>query len=167
MLLRRFFSFFFLLFSLFPIDLVLMRFECPLVCAERWGRRGSTGSCLVEEFQSEAVRWGSVWVKAQREALKWELKWFAELRNPPCLPTLFFRVTPSVAAHRCTVNLCFSYPKTNPWVKQTFFFLSKNMGKIVPRSHSRQIQDFIQILIWRSLFSSCFIQWEKQRFLLL
>lgn len=46
MLLRRFLSFspapsFSLLFGLFfhriPIDLVLMRFECPSVCAERWG----------------------------------------------------------------------------------------------------------------------------------
>lgn len=26
-----------------PIDLVLMRFECPSVCAERWGESGVGG----------------------------------------------------------------------------------------------------------------------------
>lgn len=91
-----FFFFLFCFFSLFPIDLVLMRFECPLVCAEHWGKEGCAGSCRVEEFKSEAFRWGSVWVKAQREALKWELKWFAELRNlsgsrSPFFPHLFIQ----------------------------------------------------------------------------
>lgn len=60
-----------MLFSLFHIDLVLMRFECPSVCAERRGEEtGSAGSCRVEEFQTEAVGWGSVWVLAPIEALK-------------------------------------------------------------------------------------------------
>lgn len=135
--------FLFLFFAFFTVShwFGVNAFWMPLGVCRALGEEGSTGSCLVEEFQSEAVRWGSVWVKAQREALKWELKWFAELRNlsPLLFPPLFFRVTPSVAAHRCTVNLCFSYPKTNPWVKQTVFSLNKNMGKIVPRSHSSEI----------------------------
>ena len=44
--------------------------------------------------------------------------------TPPLLPRLFFRVTPSLVAHRCTVNLSFSNRKTKPWVKQTYFFPS-------------------------------------------
>lgn len=58
MLLRRFFSFFFLLFSLFPIDLVLMRFECPLVCAERWGRRGAQGLAEWRNFNLKRLGGG-------------------------------------------------------------------------------------------------------------
>lgn len=71
-------------FYLFPIDLVLIHFECPL-CTEGGIGLGGVSQGLtewsrwVEEFQSEAVGGG---VKAQTEALKWEMKWFAEPRNP-------------------------------------------------------------------------------------
>lgn len=74
---------FFFFFAFFTVShwFGVNAFWMPLGVCRALGEEGSTGSCRVEEFQSEAVRWGSVWVKAQREALKWELKWFAEPRN--------------------------------------------------------------------------------------
>lgn len=64
-----FLSSFWPFFQRIPIDLVLMRFECPSVCAERWGENrvgGGWGRALAEcrNFNPKRRGWGS-----QREAL--------------------------------------------------------------------------------------------------
>lgn len=123
---KEIFLFLFLLFSLFPIDLVLMRFECPLVCAERWGRRGAQGLAEWRNFNLKRLGGGPCGLrpKERHSSENWSgLQSQGTSQAAPHLLVLplFFRVTPSLAAHRCTVNLSFSYPKPNPWVKQTYF----------------------------------------------
>lgn len=100
-------------------------FWMPLGVCRTLGEEESPGSCWVEEFQSEALRWGSVWVRAQREALKWELKWFPEPRNlfAPPLPPLSFSGS---LLHRQSTGALPVFPfhiqKPNPWAKQTYYF---------------------------------------------
>lgn len=133
MLLRRFFFFSLSLFCFCFFFTVsywfgVNAFWMPLGVCRAPREEGSAGSCRVEEFQSEAVRWGCVCglrPKERHSSENWSglQSWGTSLAaTPPPLPPLFFGVTPSLAAHRCTVNLSFSYPKTSPWVKQTYYF---------------------------------------------
>lgn len=136
--------FFFVLFSLFPIDLVLMRFECPLVCAERWGEEGSTGSCEWRNFNLRRLGGGLCGLRPKERhssenwsgLQSWGTSWTA---TPPRPPPLFFRVTPSLAAHRCTVNLPLTYPKTKPWIKQTDLFIFA-LGEKILRLKFKHLQ---------------------------
>lgn len=78
----------------------------------KWGGGGPCGLRPKERHSSE--NWSGLQSQGTSET--------APQRAPHPTPLhLFFRVTPPLAAHRCTVSLLFSCPKTNPWVKQKYF----------------------------------------------
>lgn len=64
----------FAFFPLFSIDLVLMHFQCPLVCAG--GARGGHVSAVLTLTRGILLWRGRREGAAQREPLKWKIRWF-------------------------------------------------------------------------------------------
>lgn len=120
---------FFLFFAFFTVShwFGVNAFWMPLGVRRAQGEEGAQGLAEWRNFNLKRVGGGPCGLrpKERHSSENWSGFQSQETSEtaPPAslLPHLFFRVTPPLAAHRCTVSLFFPYPKTNPWVKQTYF----------------------------------------------
>lgn len=115
----------FLRFSLFPIDLVLMHFECPLVYAEGWGGEG------------RVLPSGGIWMWSSEEGayvgegpkrgtqVRTEVVCRAEEPLPysphPFSPHSLFQGRSSTGSPQVHCQSFLIISKPNPWAKQTLF----------------------------------------------
>lgn len=137
----RFFSFV-VLFSLFPIDFVLMRFECPLVCAERWGRSGAQGLAEWRNFNLKPLGGGSCGLrpKERHSSENWSglQSWgAAPAATPPLLPPLFFRSLLHWQPTGALSIFSFHTPKLNHELNKHIFPSIEKMWRNVSSLHSK------------------------------